>query len=801
MSKKKRSRSAPGAARTEVPAIRKPASRQRQAGARLWVILAVACVLAAGACAYLWLRNAAPPSSTIVAATSTQSASPHFVGAKACADCHSGEYTAWQSSQHAKAMQHATDATVLGDFNNARFDYNGIVSTFFRRDGKFFATTDGKDGRMADFEILYTFGLYPLQQYLVAFPDGRVQPLPIAWDARPKEEGGGRWYHLYPNEHITNKDPLHWTRLEQNWNWMCADCHTTKLERNYNATNNTYATKWSEMNVACEACHGPGSNHVAGSKHEPGYENLAAHGLVVALDERKGVTWTPDIATGNAMRSAPLTSQRELGVCAQCHSRRAAFAKGMDHDGRLFDTHDIALLTNPLYFADGQQRDEVYDVGSFLQSKMHARGVTCSDCHDPHSGKLRAKGNAVCAQCHASAKYDVPAHTLHTAGSIGSQCAQCHMPTRDYMVIDPRHDHSIRIPRPDLSAKLDTPNACNDCHRNRDASWAAQAIEHAFGPERKGFQTFGTALHDGRAGAAGAASELMALAADPEVPAIARATALAELRPFLSAAAMQTIEAGLADPDPMVRGAALDTLLAAPLQQRLQLAVGLIGDSSSIVRIKAARVLAIMPDHSGGASVQAQLDKVFEEYIASQQANADRPEAHMNLGLFYSDRRDPSQAEAEYRAALALEPDFVPAYVNLADLYERNKREDDAETILNAGLQQAADNADLTHALGLLRVRQGRTADAIPLLARAAELDPTNPRYAYVYGVALHDTGEARKGIAVLERTLIRFPNNPELLNALASYARDSGDARRADAYAKRLAAIVPPPDTPRTDQ
>ena len=209
MGKKKRSRNAPAATRTEVPAIRKPAARQRRTETGLLAILVAACVLAAGVGAYLWWRNAAPPAPMSVASNATQSTSPHFVGAKVCGDCHSGEYAAWQSSQHAKAMQHATDATVLGDFNNARFEYNGIVSTFFRRDGKFFATTDGKDGQLADFEILYTFGLYPLQQYLVAFPDGRVQPLPIAWDARPKDEGGGRWYHLYPNEHITNKDPLH----------------------------------------------------------------------------------------------------------------------------------------------------------------------------------------------------------------------------------------------------------------------------------------------------------------------------------------------------------------------------------------------------------------------------------------------------------------------------------------------------------------------------------------------------------------------------------------------------------------
>ncbi len=793
MEKNKPNRNKPGKTAAETSATQ--AAHTQSSRWRRYRGVGLIAIAVLGAIAYGWRASSRWSTlSSAVAPPAATSARATFVGAGTCAGCHSAENAAWQTSQHAKAMQHATVDTVLGDFNNMRFAYDGIVSTFFRRDGKFFVNTDGADGKLADFEIQYTFGLYPLQQYLVAFPDGRMQALSIAWDARPRAQGGARWFHLYPNDHITYKDPLHWTRLNQNWNWMCADCHTTKLDRNYDAASNTYATTWQEMNVACEACHGPGSNHVAWAKHVPGDENLANHGLIVALDERRGVTWTRVAATGNAVRSAPLTSQRELAVCAQCHSRRAAFAAGMNHDGRLFDTHEIALLSEHLYFADGQQRDEVYDIGSFLQSKMHAHGVTCSDCHDPHSGQLRAPGNAVCAQCHATLKYDLPAHTLHTAGSAGAQCAACHMPTRNYMVIDPRHDHSIRIPRPDLSAKLETPNACTDCHENRTAPWAAAIIEHAFGPERKGFQKFAAALHDGRIGAAGAAANLMKLASDAQSPAIVRATALADLRPYLSAGVMPALEAGLADPDPMLRGAALDVLQSAPPQERIRLALGSIDDPSTIVRIKAARALAIMPDQGGDAALRTQLDQVFAEYVASQRANADRPEAHLNLGLFYTERRDPKQAEAEYRAALALQADFIPADVNLADFYRSYGRDADAEKVLTSGLQLVPGNADLLHALGLLRVRQGLVAEALPLFAAAMRADPNNPRYAYVYGVALHDSSEQSPGLAVLERALARFPRNPDLLAALAAYARDAGDTARAQAYTKRLEAISPPP-------
>lgn len=811
MSKKKPTNKKPDSSTPEFPLANQPVAVKRRPW--LWPVALVVLLAVSAAVYALYANKKSATAEHAQTPSSMQVSKAGFVGAETCAGCHAPEAKDWQGSQHAKAMQHATEKTVLGDFNNAKFNYYGVVSTFFKHDGKYFVNTDGADGKLADFEIRYAFGLEPLQQYLIEFPDGRLQALTIAWDTRSKAEGGARWYHLNAAEKIDYKDELHWTRQNQNWNWMCADCHTTKLDRNFNANTNTYATTFAEMNVSCEACHGPGAKHVAWAKHKKGSEVISGttadasatgnhskitsdpflnNGLVVALDERKGVTWLANHVTGNAARSKPLSSQRELGVCAQCHSRRAPLAKGMNHDGSLLDSHEISLLTNALYFPDGQQDDEVYNVGSFMQSKMYAKGVTCSDCHNPHTSKLRMPGNTVCAQCHTPKKYDVPTHTLHAANSKGAVCASCHMPTKTYMGVDARHDHSFRIPRPDLSEALGTPNACTSCHKDQNAGWAAVIIEKNFGPERKGFQTFGATLQSAHVGAPDAPKQLVALLQNPQAPAIVRATAVDELRPYLSTEIAPVIEQQLEDASPMVRAAALDTLMAAPAQERVRMAAALIDDPSHLVRVKVGRALAIVPNAGMAPAMRARVDKVFAEYVASQQANAERPESHINLGLFYLERREPLQAEAAYRAALLLDPRFVPAYVNLADLYRSYNRDAEAETSLNTGLQQVPGNADLSHALGLLRIRQGRVAEGLPLLAQAVHAAPTVPRYAYVYGIALHDTGDVQKSFAVLEKALAGSPNNLELLSALAEYARSAGDTKRIDIYTKRLAAFAP---------
>jgi predicted CXXCH cytochrome family protein len=763
-----------------------PAHRR---GPRLALAFAALLALCAGLMYTLIDRQSLPAAGKPTHQPIVAAPAATYVGAPACAGCHASESASWQGSQHDLAMQEANVQSVLGNFDGAEFTYAGITSRFFRRDNGFYARTEGPDGKPADYRIKYTFGVSPLQQYLVEFPDGRLQALPIAWDTRPVSEGGQRWFHLYPEEQINHDDELHWTRVAQNWNFMCADCHSTGVQKNYDPVTDRFETRWAEIDVACEACHGPGSRHLAWAEAQQAGKPWQGDdkGLTVRLDERRDVTWTVDLATNHPVRSQPRSSERELDVCAQCHSRRGQIAEGYV-PGKLFlDYYRPALLEPPLYYADGQQRGEVYKWGSFLQSKMYAKGVTCSDCHDPHSGKLRAQGNAVCTSCHLQGKYDAEEHHHHPPGSTGAACTACHMPTTTYMVNDPRHDHSLRVPRPDQSVEFGTPNPCTGCHAGHDAGWAATQVKTWYGHDPQGYQRYAAAFSAVAAGAHDAGEQLRGVATDATQPSIARATALADLYPTGDRSTIEVLVAGLYESNPLLRFGALQALDQAPLELRAPLAAPLLSDPVRIVRNEAVGVLAPVPPDRLDATQRAAFDRASTGYVETQHYNADRPEARVNLGTFYANRGDAEQAETEFRAAIALDPNFIPAYVNLADLYRAMGRDADGERSLREGLVKVPGDASLHHALGLALVRLQRLDEALAELKRATELDPANARFVYVYAVALHSTGNVEAAIESLKAALAAHPYDRDILQALAGFHAERGDVEAARDYAARL--------------
>lgn len=720
-----------------------------------------------------------------------RAAALEYVGRAACAECHADEAQRFAGSDHDLAMQEANEHTVLGDFGGASLTHFGRTSSFVRRGDEFVIRTDGPDGELHDYPVAYTFGHWPLQQYLVAFPGGRYQVSSLCWDARPKEAGGQRWFHLYPDEPVPHDDVLHWTGPNQNWNFMCAECHSTDLRKNYALETDAYATSWAEIDVSCEACHGPGSAHVAWAKAS---ERSADPQMGLALSLRDGppAEWRMDETTGIAHRVPPRSSQSELEACARCHARRGVAWPEYEPGHPLADTHRPALLAEGLYYPDGQIEDEVYVYGSFLQSRMHANGVTCSDCHDPHSLAIPKPVDSVCERCHATERFAAPSHHHHELGSEGASCVACHMPQRTYMVVDPRRDHSFRVPRPDLTLALGVPNACDTCHADRGAKWASEAVSTWFPYGRGTEPHYGEAIDAGRRGAPGAAEKLARVALDAAQPAIARGSALSLLAPPQGASAFDALRAGVADPDPLVRLGALESLESAEPAVQRELVARLFGDPARVVRQRAAEIASAWPAGSLSGTDRARYEAALGEYVAEQEANAERAGSHLNLGNLRRRQGALDEARREYELGLRLDARFGPLYANLADLHRERGDEAQVERVLRDGLAALPKDASLHHALGLALVRQHRLDDAVVELERAAELEPGVARHGLALGLALEAQGNGPRAVAALEQALARNPNDRELLRALLQSERERGELDAALEHARRLAALEP---------
>jgi predicted CXXCH cytochrome family protein len=600
-----------------------------------------------------------------------------YVGAQACADCHPAQAKSWAGSHHAKSMAPATPTNVLGDFS-------GADPRFFRRGDDFIVRADGADGKPANFRVAATFGVAPLQQYLLEFEGGRLQAFPVAWDSRAKSDGGQNWFSLYPGEKILAGDPLHWTGRNANWNFMCAECHSTGVAKNYRFDTDSFDTRWREENVACEACHGFGARHVAWAKN-------GAHGAdngLLHLKEAAGF-WGDFDARGIRHWQGEARKNPSEEICAPCHSRRRPIAESKP-GAAFLDAFSPALLDPGLYFPDGQIKDEVFEWGSFQQSRMHAAGVTCADCHEPHGANLRAQGNALCGQCHAESVFDQPQHHHHEKGALGAKCVACHMPQRTYMQVHVRHDHSLRIPRPEASARVGAPNACNGCHADKSADWAAQKLRD-WGAKRQN---------------------------EAQVSDIAQATRLAALAQKPGGAALQSLVPALRSPSPLLRLGALRGLAPYDESFREKLAGALRDDPLRAIRIEAAR---LTPNTQSPA---------LDEWRAAENLAADRPESHLNLGALAAERGDAAEAEAAFRRAVKLDDKFASGWLNLADLLRATGRDAEAETFFRKALAAAPDDADAHYAMALWFVRQNRLSDARAEAREAGRLNPADKRFA-----------------------------------------------------------------------
>ncbi len=721
--------------------------------------------------------------------------SAEYSGRESCRECHEKEYELFQGSDHDMAMDEANEETVLGDFNDAIFTHFGITSRFYREDGKYMVHTEGPGGLMEDYEVSYVFGIRPLQQYLIAFPEGRYQCLPICWDTRPASQGGQRWFHIYQDERIPPDDVLYWTRVTQNWNYMCAECHSTNLRKNYSYSEKAYHTTWSEIDVSCEACHGPGSEHIDWArKVETGSspDIVPDMGLVVRLKDTDNASWVFDPDSVTARRSVPRRSDELVQMCSRCHARRSVSTEDYYHGGSLLETHWPSLLEEDLYFADGQILEEVYVYASFLQSKMYQAGVVCKDCHEPHSGKVYSNGNALCYRCHMATEYGARSHHFHDPAQEGASCTECHMHERTYMVVDPRRDHSIRIPRPDLSDKLGTPNSCNQCHTDKSTTWATRYLEEWYGKDLLETPHYGEAIWAGRRNYPEAQEELIRLGGNPLEAPMVRATAISLLRGYPGGQTTVLLRATINDPDPLIRYATLSVVQFTEPELIRDLAVPRLTDTVKLVRLMAANSLTSVPREMIPSLSSEALNSALEEYNESLMINADHPSTHLNFGNLYLNTGNLEKAEASYLEAIEIEPGLVAPYINLADLYRRMERDDEGEKILKSALEQYPELAAVHYSLGLLKVRQGNHPEALEYLEKAARFDPEDPHYTYVYAIGLNSQNQPESALKVLRKAMERHPYDRNILYSLATISMENGEPEEALGYAEKLVENYP---------
>ncbi|WP_440876702.1 multiheme c-type cytochrome [Thalassotalea sp. PLHSN55] len=686
-----------------------------------------------------------------------------------CLSCHESEHKAWQQSDHAKAMAVATKANVLGDFNNTKAEHYGQQALFFIEDNQYKVTVT-YDDNVDTYDINYTFGHYPLQQYLAETEPGRLQILPFAWDARSKAEGGQRWYHNYSNEEIRPEDRLHWRQPLQNWNGMCADCHSDGLQRNYNVENDTFNTSWKGINVGCLSCHG--------DKNTPHEKAKTAKHDVLNAEHPTG-QWIKAIGDKTASWHGKKRDNTFMDNCFACHSLRSPLTDGFKPNVAFLDQFTPQTLAPPMYFADGQIKEEVYVYGSFLQSKMYKAGVNCLDCHDQHTMKVKVQGNGLCLQCHDANSYNEEKHVKHATGSEGAQCVNCHMPESRYMGVDDRRDHSFKIPRPDHSIKYNTPNACVKCHSDEDNEWALDKVTKWYGkaePISNNLDNY-YQMHNGKTLTL---TQHFDIINDESIDVITRATAIGMLSYSTNTLSTQQLTPYLTHQEPLLKIAAANVGMLIPAQQRINALSPLMQDKLKAVRVAAARSLLdvqLTPKH-------AQLFKqAFEELSFSNELSSWRGEGRLNNAMNALRSGDYQKAEKALLKTIEVDPYMEAPYINLADIYRASQKNSQVVSVLTKGMNKLPKSGDLKYAYGLHLVRQQQYQKATSFFEKAVRLAPSNEQYLYAYILSLDGEGKTVLALKKLQSVIHRFTYSQALQQLGMQLAQKAGDRKAFERF------------------
>jgi len=671
--------------------------------------------------------------------------------ALACKPCHLTQFEDWKSSQHAHANRLVSPLLDGPAFNPTRSFKEGLLATEVSETrNRLIVRQTGPEEGVSFHRAVAVIGVEPLVQYLTPFPRGRLQVVNPAYDPKKRD-----WFDIYKGEPRQAHEWGFWKNQGMNWNSQCAYCHTTGFEKNYDSATDSYASTWKAMGLSCAQCHGPLDGHAA-----------------------------------NPKAPVRLTPRQTMASCASCHSRREELT-GKFHPGESFDDHFRLTLPDlgNVYHADGQVWDEDFEYASFLLSKMGHAGITCLDCHNPHSGKLKlpVENNALCLSCHSPPGQrgavpipDAVAHSHHKPGSAGNRCVDCHMPQTTYMARDPRRDHGFTIPDPQLTKELGLPNSCNRCHADQSTDWALHWTQEWYGnkmerPSRGRARLIGRA----RTGDPTVTRPLIALY-KTEPNAAWRASLVSMLDGRERDPAVQDFLAEAAsDPSPLVRSAAVRNLE----RTKPEILRKATSDPSRNVRLGASWQLLMnrqpipparrseIEDYVSNSSDQA-AGAFYHARLAAMENRL--PEMERWVGIAAA--RDPSSGMFQQAGQLLYQADQLPK----------------AKTYFDKALAADPNNADTLYPLALLEAELGNAKRSLELLRKTVSLSPDFGRAWYNLGLAEASYGDLNASAAALEKAVALSPENPDPAYALATiYLRMKNPAKALES-AKRALSLSP---------
>ncbi|MCB1187992.1 hypothetical protein KDL29_12560 [bacterium] len=625
-------------------------------------------------------------------------ASAGFKGRGDCFSCHKELVVGYRQTAHDLANNAMEPMFVHGDFNDVEFADELGSARFFRNGEKYMVHTAAPGQAAQDYVVKWAIGGQSVQQYALDTGNGRLQVLDIGWDAREAADGGQRWFRLpaaSPHEMSGGRDWLGWNA---NWNTNCIRCHAGGTRIGYLAESRGFETYLPEDDVGCESCHGGAKFHIGWAEGQrQGLENkVARKGLIFFLTGKEH-EWKMDKASGTAYREPRRTERREVETCMQCHALQQPLVDEFGYDRDPLNYVDIALLREGLYEADGQPSEvQVYEAGSFLQSREYMYGVSCSDCHDPHTGRTWEAGNELCLRCHSADKFDNEKHSFHPAGSEGASCVACHMPVREYLGADLRHDHSIRIPRPDLTQQIGTPNACSQCH-DMGLDEIVSAWQGWYGTEHA--PHFGTVFAAARSGDRASIAGLSELATDHDQAPIVRATALEELGSFADEGGLDAIRGGLVSDESIIRLAAVRALEHYPMEKRRELLLPHMEDELQTVQMEIGRLLAGMDMQSLDAEQLRKYNGCVDKYVVSLQSRPWLAIGHARLAELYSKLGMEEQAKAALAEMHACEDVDAQCCLLESAALRRLGDNDAADRVLRDGIALFPDDEGLQRAI------------------------------------------------------------------------------------------------------